>query len=126
MFTQTQYQNEEIRLTEQSFCQLAESIGVVFWMTDVSKNQMIYVSPGYEKIWGRSCSSLYSSAGDWCEAIHVEDRNRVIEAALAQNLDLEAALHRIEQARAQAKVAGSALYPSIDASTGASHLPGSE
>ncbi len=86
MFTQTQYQNEEIRLNEQSFCQLAESIGVVFWMTDVSKNQMIYVSPGYEKIWGRTCSSLYTSAGDWCEAIHAEDRNRVTEAALSRQV----------------------------------------
>jgi NodT family efflux transporter outer membrane factor (OMF) lipoprotein len=47
-----------------------------------------------------------------------KELNRVVETALAQNLDLEAALHRIEQARAQAKVAGSALYPSIDASAG--------
>ncbi len=31
------------------------------------------------------------------------DLNRLIDNALAQNLDLEAALHRIEQARAQAK-----------------------
>jgi NodT family efflux transporter outer membrane factor (OMF) lipoprotein len=49
-----------------------------------------------------------------------EELNRVVDVALAQNLDLEAALHRVEQARAQAKVAGSALYPSIDASAGAS------
>ena len=41
-----------------------------------------------------------------------EELNRVVNMALAQNLDLEAALHRIEQARAQAKIAGSALYPS--------------
>ena len=81
MFTQTQEQNEEVRLHEQSFCQLAESIGAVFWMTDVSKSRMIYVSPGYEKIWGRTCSSLYTSASDWCEAIHYEDRDRIIEAA---------------------------------------------
>ena len=47
-----------------------------------------------------------------------DELNRVVETTLAQNLDLEAALHRIEQARAQAKVAGSALYPSIDASAG--------
>ena len=45
-----------------------------------------------------------------------DELNRVVETALAQNLDLEAALHRIEQARALAKVAGSALYPSSDAS----------
>jgi NodT family efflux transporter outer membrane factor (OMF) lipoprotein len=43
-----------------------------------------------------------------------------MKTALAQNLDLEAALHRIEQARAQSKVAGSALYPSVEASSGAS------
>jgi NodT family efflux transporter outer membrane factor (OMF) lipoprotein len=45
-----------------------------------------------------------------------EDLNRVIEIALAQNLDLASALHRIEQARAQAKVAGAALLPAVDAS----------
>jgi multidrug efflux system outer membrane protein len=48
-----------------------------------------------------------------------EDLNRVVNVALAQNLDLQAALHRIEQARAQAKIAGAALLPSIDASGGA-------
>jgi multidrug efflux system outer membrane protein len=49
-----------------------------------------------------------------------EDLNRVVKTALAQNLDLQAALHRVEQARAQAKVAGAALLPSLDASGGAS------
>jgi NodT family efflux transporter outer membrane factor (OMF) lipoprotein len=48
-----------------------------------------------------------------------EDLNRVVNAALAQNLDLQAALHRIEQARAQARIAGAALLPAIDASGGA-------
>ena len=48
-----------------------------------------------------------------------EDLNRLVDIALAQNLDLEAALHRIEQARAQARIAGAALLPSVDASGGA-------
>ena len=42
--------------------------------------------------------------------------NRLIDRALAENLDLEAALHRIDQARAQAKIAGAPLYPAIGAS----------
>jgi NodT family efflux transporter outer membrane factor (OMF) lipoprotein len=46
--------------------------------------------------------------------------DRLIDQALAQNLDLEAALHRIDQARAQAKVAGAPLYPAINASGSAS------
>jgi len=49
-----------------------------------------------------------------------EELDRFVATALAQNLDLEAALRRVEQARAQAKVAGSALYPSIDGGAGTS------
>jgi len=48
------------------------------------------------------------------------DLNRLIDNVLAQNLDLEAALHRIEQARAQAKSAAAPLYPTINASGSAS------
>ena len=48
------------------------------------------------------------------------DLTRLIDQALAQNLDLEAALHRIEQARAQAKSAAAPLYPTINASGSAS------
>ncbi len=67
--------------TEQRFRQLAESTGVIFWMTDPHKRQMIYVSLGYEQIWGRSCAKLYHSADEWFEAIHAEDRERVLELA---------------------------------------------
>jgi outer membrane protein, multidrug efflux system len=50
-----------------------------------------------------------------------DELNRLIDNVLAQNLDLEAALHRIEQARAQAKVAAAPLYPSVSASGTAGH-----
>jgi NodT family efflux transporter outer membrane factor (OMF) lipoprotein len=49
-----------------------------------------------------------------------DELNHLIDQALAQNLDLDAALHRIEQARAQAKVAGAPLYPTVSASGSAS------
>jgi outer membrane protein, multidrug efflux system len=74
---------------------------------------------GWSNVSGVGLKSEQSTLAFWQE-LGSEELNRVIEAALAQNLDLEAALHRIEQARAQAKVAGSVLYPSIDASIGAS------
>jgi len=45
---------------------------------------MLYISPAYEKIWGRSCRALYASPRDWVEAIHPEDRQRVLEAAVAK------------------------------------------
>jgi PAS domain S-box-containing protein len=51
-------------------------------MTDVDKKQMIFVSEGYEKVWGRSCESLYACPTNWLEAIHPEDRDRVLDAVL--------------------------------------------
>jgi len=52
------------------------------------------------------------------QAFENEDLNRVMAMALAQNFDLQAALYRIEQARAQAKVAGASLLPSLDVGGG--------
>jgi NodT family efflux transporter outer membrane factor (OMF) lipoprotein len=49
-----------------------------------------------------------------------DELDRVMDVALAQNLDLEAALHRIDQARAQVRVAGAPLYPSVQASSSTS------
>jgi PAS domain S-box-containing protein len=89
MVTQVQKQSEEVRPNEQSFCQLAESIGAVFWMTDLHKTRMVYVSPGYEKVWGRSCASLYDSPGTWLEAVHPEDRQRVADSAMTNQISGE-------------------------------------
>jgi len=72
-----------LRQSEERFRQLAENINAVFWMTNPAKNQMIYVSPAYEKIWGRSCAGLYAQPITWLDAIHPEDRDRIL-AALPQ------------------------------------------
>jgi outer membrane protein TolC len=61
-----------------------------------------------------------SAATPFWQELGSADLNRLIDNALAQNLDLEAALHRIEQARAQAKVVAAPLYPTITASGSAS------
>jgi two-component system sensor histidine kinase UhpB len=38
------------------------------------------VSPAYERIWGRDRQSLYKDPLSWREAVHPEDRERVIQA----------------------------------------------
>ncbi|HEX9443886.1 MAG TPA: TolC family protein, partial [Candidatus Binatia bacterium] len=54
------------------------------------------------------------------KALGSAELDRLIDAALARNLDLQAALHRIDEARALAKVAAAPLYPSVNASGAAS------
>jgi hypothetical protein len=75
---------EKLSTSEERFRQLAENINEVFWMTDVEKRQMIYISPAYAPIWGRTVDSLYASPRSWLEAIAPEDRARVTAAAMKQ------------------------------------------
>ena len=54
----------------------AEKIRSVFWARDNSCNTQIYLSPGYEKIWGRSRDSLYANPATWIETLVPEDQIR--------------------------------------------------
>jgi PAS domain S-box-containing protein len=65
---------------EQRFRQIAENITAVFWMVDVRTPRILYVSPAYETIWGRSCKSLYEQPRSFLDAIHPDDLGRVINA----------------------------------------------
>lgn len=64
----------DAREREDRFKQLTDSIREVFWLTDIRKGRVLYVSPAYEAIWGRTCEALYVSPDDWLEAILEEDR----------------------------------------------------
>ena len=88
----------ELRANEQRFRQITDNIKEVFWMTNVEKSEMIYISPGYETIWGRSCRSLYDSPQSWIEAIDPDDRARVTAAAMKQRDGLYDEQYRIIRA----------------------------
>lgn len=66
------------------FRQFAENSREVFWMADLRTRRMIYLSPGYQKLWGRT--SFYQSPQDWLAQIVPEDRERVLEAAQTKQI----------------------------------------
>ena len=78
-----QKRDAEACATEQNFRQLAEAIGVVFRITDPNEGRILHISPGYEVIWGRSRDTVYESSRAWFDAIHLEDRDRMLDIALS-------------------------------------------
>ncbi len=78
--TQRKVAEEALRESEARFRQMAENVEAVVWMADPDHRAMLYISPAYENVWGRSCASLSASPGAWAEAIVPEDRARVLAA----------------------------------------------
>lgn len=72
---------EEARTVSERFHQLAENINEVFWLTDINYSTVFYVSPAYERIFGRTTASLYASPRSWLESMHPEDVPRIIALA---------------------------------------------
>ncbi len=62
-----------MRESEDRFRDLAEHIREVFWLFDWKRQKVIYVSPAYEEIWGRSVEGLYKNYEDWANSIHPAD-----------------------------------------------------
>jgi PAS domain S-box-containing protein len=76
---------EVLAESEQRFRQLAENIKEVFWMADPQTTEILYISPAYEQVWGRSCQSLFEQPRSFLDAVHPEDRERVRFAALEKH-----------------------------------------
>jgi len=85
---QRRQSEKTLESTEQKFRQMAENIHEVFWMSSADLSEVLYISPAYQQIWGRTCESLYTNPQSFLEAIHPEDRERVI-ANLQQNIKTE-------------------------------------
>ena len=67
----------ELAASEARFRQIADNISEVFWITDPDRRTILYLSPSFERIWGRTCQSIYQDPTSFLDAIHEEDRNRV-------------------------------------------------
>ncbi len=76
--TERKLAEARLQESEEKFRQLAENINQVFWMSTFDFRQVLYVSPAYEKIWGRDRSFVYQNPLAWTDPIHPEDRDRVI------------------------------------------------
>jgi PAS domain S-box-containing protein len=77
-------QRRELRDSELRFRQLAEAINEVFWLGNPSSTEVLYISPAYEQVFGRSRQSLYLAPQSWFEAVLADDRERARRVFLAK------------------------------------------
>jgi diguanylate cyclase (GGDEF)-like protein/PAS domain S-box-containing protein len=75
---------EALQETEGRFRHLLQSIHSVVWSASLSGEQVFYINPAVEAIYGRKMQAFYDNPSLWLEAVHPEDKARV--AAKAKRL----------------------------------------
>lgn len=64
------------RRSEEMFGMLASSIEDVFYVTNLRENRLEYLSPAFERIWGRP-PDLLDDLPRFAETVHPDDRDRI-------------------------------------------------
>jgi diguanylate cyclase (GGDEF)-like protein/PAS domain S-box-containing protein len=80
---------ERLSEREQLFSILLEGVNAALWAFDWQEQRIIYISPAYEKIFGRSAGLLLGSYKEWLDSIYPDDVEYAAQS-LAKVLELGA------------------------------------
>lgn len=87
LFAEQEYLQNEINKSTQALQQselflrqITESSHDVFWLRSGDLRQVIYISPNYEQVFGRSCQSLIEDPNSFLATIHPDDQAAAIAA----------------------------------------------
>ncbi|MBW6465814.1 MAG: PAS domain-containing protein [Brevefilum sp.] len=77
--------------------QVENNIEQAVWVQDLSTDRIIYVSPAFKSLWGRSPEDLYTDPTILIESVHPEDRVQVLTAKPHKESDPVNLTYRILQ-----------------------------
>ncbi|HSP88640.1 MAG TPA: PAS domain-containing sensor histidine kinase [Ignavibacteriaceae bacterium] len=81
-FTERKLAVDALKSSEEKFRELAENIQDIFWIR--KDNEVLYVSPAYEIICGKTCESLYQDPNSFLLATHPDDLPNVLASLNSQ------------------------------------------
>ena len=76
--TDRRLEHRRLQDSEEQFRLLTNAIDDVFWMRSTRMERLLFVSPAYERLWGRSLASVYEHPQSFLDVVHPDDRERVV------------------------------------------------
>ena len=94
VITERKATENALRESNEKFQLLVDNITDAFWIRSADMREVHYISPAFERIWGRSAESLRANPHQWSDFTVPEDRERALAAfaalrADAPSLDIE-------------------------------------
>jgi diguanylate cyclase (GGDEF)-like protein/PAS domain S-box-containing protein len=83
VITERKRTENALRESNEKFQVLADNITDAFWIRSPDMLDIQYLSPAFERIWGRSVESLCAKPSSWVDLIFPEDRGRVLSVFTA-------------------------------------------
>lgn len=109
---EAQYRQIEEQLSY--FQEGVEYIDEVFWLTPPDKSEMLYISPAYEALWGRSVKALYEAPTSWLDGVHPDDRQAIREKLPLQREGEYDEQYRVVQPDGEIRWVRDRAYPITD------------
>lgn len=78
--TEARRAEQALRDSEERFRQLADTVEQVFYVTEVDERRLSYLSPAYQRVWGRAPDDVLADLSTFFDTIHPEDRAFVAAA----------------------------------------------
>ncbi|MEH2088250.1 PAS domain S-box protein [Nostoc sp.] len=69
-----------LRQSEEKFRTFSENTHATIWISSADSFYPLYISPAYEKIWGRSSQGLFEQPTSWVDTVHPDDRDRATQS----------------------------------------------
>jgi PAS domain S-box-containing protein len=79
-----------VRESERRFRLIADRVDEIIYLADADTQEVLYLSPGHEEIWGRSLDDIYENPRTFVESIHPDDIDSFTTARQEMFADIEA------------------------------------
>ncbi len=86
----------DLKISENRFQMMAESIRDVFWIGTTDFEKIFYVNPAFEKVWGRGRQEIYDNPQSFMDSVHPDDRERVFAGIGQLSADGDACRCRVQ------------------------------
>lgn len=78
LITECQQFGRSLQQSEAIWQQTFDQMQDVFFLKEAATGKLLYINSAYERVYQRSCESLYQDPDSWTQVLHPDDHDRIV------------------------------------------------